>query len=90
VPERNDLALINDVGVGAAAPPVAKWEYQETAADETNMNKAGANGWELVAVTTRPVGLSTQTIAYFKRPLREAAAPAAGDTTEDPPATPAR
>jgi hypothetical protein len=85
-----DPPPVLELAPAAADEPVVKWEYQVTVADETIMNKAGANGWELVAVTTRPVGPGTQTTAYFKRPLREAAAPAPGGTPADPPATPVR
>lgn len=36
----------------------------------SNMNTAGFQGWELVAVTTLAVaGTTTESIAIFKRPL---------------------
>jgi hypothetical protein len=77
----------------AAAPelPVQKWEYRLIAAPlrgiAKEINTAGAEGWELVSVTSD--GLP---VAYFKRPLREAAlapanpldpeSPAAGSGTQ--------
>jgi hypothetical protein len=65
VPSRNNLALINDVGV--ASRPAVKWEYKITDVNEAEINKLGADGWEAA------FSVAGNTHILFKRPLRDAA-----------------
>jgi hypothetical protein len=78
--ERFDTTLIDDTAVGLkpAAVMATKWEYKATSATTDAMNKAGEEGWELVAVTTKTDGAFST--AYFKRAAEK---PAFGPATPD-------